>query len=58
MKILLGAQYLKKEFVQEAIKQAKANGSKTVEFIAEPLVGAYLTINVDDYDENGIERIL
>ena len=53
MKILLGAQFLKKEFIKEAIKQAKANGDKTVEFIAEPLIGAYLTIETDDYDKEG-----
>ena len=55
MKILLGAQFLKQEFIKEAIKQAKASGDKIVEFIAEPLIGAYLTLNTDDYDKEGNE---
>jgi len=43
--------------VQIDILQAKYEGYDELTYTAEPLVGPYVTIDLNDYDENGKEKV-
>ena len=46
--ILLGAQFLTKQTILDIQANAKKQGYDEIAFTAEPLVGPYLTIGVDE----------
>lgn len=48
MMILIAAQFLTKQAILDIQANAKKEGYDEIAFIAEPMIGPYLTIGVDE----------